>query len=488
MEVFLEKFNEAYLRIKCDPSVGRELSEFFTFEVPGAKFMPSVRKRIWDGRIRLYSPGTGKIYLGLLPYVEKFLQEQGHSIQYDSDFSKRNLDKSHTTKFIRSLEKGKIRARDYQIDAVHNILECDRGLILSPTGSGKSFIIYALVRYYVEKFDEKKILIVVPTTGLVEQMYSDFADYGWFPDEHCHRLYAGSDKHTNKEVIISTWQSIYKLDKKYFNQFGAVFVDEAHLAKAKSLTGIMTKLHECKYRIGTTGTLDGTEVHRLVLEGLFNVHEQVTTTSKLIERKELSNLHIRCLVLEHTLSNRRMMKGKTYQQEMEYLSTHRKRNLFISKLVSTLEGNTLVLAQYIEKQLVPLCLMITELCEDRTIHFIYGATPTDDRERVRGLVEKSDNAIIVASYGTFSLGVNIQRIHNIVFASPYKSQIKVLQSIGRGLRLAGDKEQLNLFDIADSLVYNNKNNYTLNHFSERINIYNEQGFDYDIVPVKLKDK
>ena len=488
MEVYLEKFNEAYLRVKCDPSVGRELSEFFTFEVPGAKFMPSVRKRIWDGRIRLYSPGTGKIYLGLLPYVEKFLREQGYSIKYNTDFSKRNLDKSTTIRFIRSLEKGKIRARDYQINAVHNILEHDRGLILSPTGSGKSFIIYALVRYYVEKFDGQKILIVVPTTGLVEQMYSDFADYGWFPDEHCHRLYAGSDKHTNKEVIISTWQSIYKLDKKYFSQFGAVFVDEAHLAKAKSLTGIMTKLHECKYRIGTTGTLDGTEVHRLVLEGLFNVHEQVTTTSELIERKELSNLHIRCLVLEHTLSNRKLMKGKTYQQEMEYISTHRKRNLFISKLVSTLEGNTLVLAQYIEKQLVPLCMIIKELCEDRTIHLIYGATPTDDREKVRGLVEKSDNAIIVASYGTFSLGVNIQRIHNIVFASPYKSQIKVLQSIGRGLRLAGDKEQLNLFDIADSLVYNNKSNYTLNHFSERINIYNEQGFDYDIVPVKLKDK
>jgi superfamily II DNA or RNA helicase len=487
MEVYLEKFNEAYLRIKCDPSVGRELSEFFTFEVPGAKFMPSVRKKIWDGKIRLYSIGTGKIYLGLLPYVEKFLQEQGHSIQYDSDFSKRNLDKSITTKFIRSLETKKIKARDYQIDAVHNILEHDRGLILSPTGSGKSFIIYVLVRYYVQKLDEK-IIIIVPTTGLVEQMYSDFVDYGWDSEEQCHRLYAGHDKETDKKVVISTWQSIYKLDKNYFKQFGAVFVDECHLAKAKSLTGIMTKLSDCKYRIGTTGTLDGTEVHQLVLEGLFNVHEQVTTTSKLIERKELSNLHIRCLVLEHTLSNRKLMKGKTYQQEMEYISTHRKRNLFISKLVSTLEGNTLVLAQYIEKQLVPLCLMINELCEDRTVHLIYGATPTDDREKVRGLVEKEENCIVVASYGTFSLGVNIKRIHNIVFASPYKSQIKVLQSIGRGLRLAEDKEQLNLFDIADSLVYNNKNNYTLNHFSERINIYNEQGFDYDIVPITLKDK
>ena len=486
MEALIEKFNEAYIRIKCDPSVGRELSEFFTFEVPGAKFMPSVRSRVWDGRIRLFSPGTGKIYFGLLPYVQKFLTENGHTVQLSEDFAKRNLDKSITTKFIRSLEKGKLRARDYQIDAVHNILESDRGLILSPTGSGKSFIIYALVRYYVKKFDVKKVLIVVPTTGLVEQMYNDFAEYGWFPDEHCHKLYAGSDKHTSKEVIISTWQSIYKLDKRYFSQFGAVFIDEAHLAKAKSLTGIMTKLHDCKYRIGTTGTLDGTEVHRLVLEGLFNVHEQVTTTSELIERKELSQLHIRCLVLEHKDGSKRLMRGKTYQQEMEFISTNMRRNQFIQKLVCDCEGNTLVLAQYIEKQLVPLCDMIVDHCgHHRTIHLIYGATPTDDRERVRQLVEKENDSIIVASYGTFSTGVNIKRIHNIVFASPYKSQIKVLQSIGRGLRTAADKKQLNLFDISDDLVYNGSTNYTMKHMMERIQIYNTEGFDYDIVPVRL---
>jgi len=487
VETLIEKFNEAYIRIKCDKAVGRELSEFFTFEVPGAKFMPSVRSRVWDGRIRLFSPATGKIYYGLLPYVQKFLKENGHPVQLSEDFSKRNLDKSITTKFIRSLEKGEFKARDYQIDAVHNILESDRGLILSPTGSGKSFIIYALVRYYTKKFNEKKVLIVVPTTGLVEQMYNDFADYGWLPDEHCHKLYAGKDKLSDKEVVISTWQSIYKLDKQYFNQFGAVFIDEAHLAKAKSLTGIMTKLHDCKYRVGLTGTLDGTEIHRLVLEGLFNVHEQVTTTSELIERKELSPLNIRCLVLEHSASDRRMMRGKTYQQEMEFISTSMKRNQFIQKLVCDCEGNTLVLAQYIEKQLVPLCDMIVDHCGGhRTIHLIYGATPTDDREKVRHLVEKENNSVIVASYGTFSTGVNIKRIHNIVFASPYKSQIRVLQSIGRGLRVAGDKEQLNLFDLSDDLCYNGKNNYTLNHMMERIQIYNTEGFDYNIVPVSLE--
>ena len=488
MEVRIEKFNEVYLRIKCEASIAKELSEFFKFEVPNARFMPSVRNRMWSGYIYLFTPATGKIYVGLFSYVKKFCEKQGYNVEvvenkfYGWPNVDHNVPTSQIKRFVNRISKG-IKVRAYQIDAIQYIINSDRGLILSPTGSGKSFIIYALSRYYVDKFDDKKILIIVPTTSLVEQMYTDFADYGWFPEKHCHRLYAGLNKQTEKEVVISTWQSIYKMPKSYFSQFGAVFVDECHLAKAKSLTGIMTKLHDCKYRIGTTGTLDGTEIHRLVLEGLFGIHEQITTTSKLIEEKHLANLHINCLVLKHPKENRIRMD---YQQEMEYISTYKQRNLYISKLAVSLEGNTLVLAQYIKKQLVPLCSLIVERCEDRAIHLIYGATPTEDREEVRELVEKENDAIIVASYGTFSLGVNIKRLHNIIFASPYKSQIKVLQSIGRGLRTADDKTELKVFDISDDLSYNGKENYTLKHFGERINIYNEQGFDYDIIPITLK--
>ena len=482
MEISVSKFNEVYIRIKCEPSVARELSEFFTFEVPNAKFMPSVRNRLWDGKIRLFSPGTGKIYFGLLPYVKEFLKEQGYKVIYDSDFSKRNLDKSVTTKFVRSLQKKKFKARDYQIDAIHNILESNRGLIVSPTGSGKSFIIYALTRYYIEKLDHQKVLIIVPTTGLVEQMYGDFSDYGWFPDEHCHKLYAGSDKNTSKDVVISTWQSIYKLDKNYFSQFGAVFVDECHLAKAKSLTGIMTKMHDCKYRIGTTGTLDGSEIHQLVLEGLFDKHHIVTTTAKLIKRKFLSNLHIKCLLLNHTKENR---FRRTYQEEMDYLSKSPARNNFICKLALTQDGNTLILAQYIN-QLQTLTLALKDHTKDRKVFFVYGATEAIERDNIRGIVEEEENAIIVASYGVFSMGINIKRLHNIIFGSPYKSQIKVLQSIGRGMRLTEDKTECNLFDIADDMSYNKRSNYTLKHLEERVRIYSSQEFDYEIVPIKLK--
>ena len=478
-EVTVSKFNEVYIRIQCDPSIARELSEFFTFEVPGASFMPSVRKRLWDGRIRLFSPGTGKIYYGLHPYVKTFCEKQGYPILEQGVDIYRGVDKELVKKFTKKISKS-FKVRPYQLDAIHHIINKDRGLIVSPTGSGKSFIIYALIRYYVDILQDKRILIVVPTTSLVEQMYSDFAEYGWFPDVHCHRLYSGEDKNSSKEVTISTWQSIYKMPKNYFNQFGATIVDECHLAKAKSLTGIMTKLHDCQYRIGTTGTLDGIEVHQLVLEGLFGKCEQVTTTQQLIKDKHLSQLHIRCIILEHPKNKRRKMD---YQEEISFLSEDDARDKFIANLILHEEGNTLVLCRLI-KQVEKLFEMVN--VKGRKVFLVYGGTDVKDREEVRRIVEGEDNAIIVASYGVFSTGINIKRLHNIVFASPYKSQIKVLQSIGRGLRVSEDKKHLSVFDIADDLCYNNRQNFSLKHFEERVKIYNEQEFDYDIIPVKLK--
>ena len=481
MEITIEKFNEIYIRIQCEPSIAKELYEFFSFEVPNARYMRAVQNRIWSGRVHLFSPATGKIYLGLFPYVKKFCEKQGYKINVIGSIDAENgIDKSLVRKFVNKLKTG-VKVRPYQINAIHHIVNTNRGLILSPTGSGKSLIIYALARYYVDLLVDRKVLIIVPTTGLVEQMYNDFGEYGWFPDEHCHKLYSGNDKNTSKEVVISTWQSIYRMPKSYFKQFGATFVDEAHLAKAKSLTGIMNKLHECKYRVGTTGTLDGTEVHRLILEGLFSIHEQVTTTSKLIEDKQLSNLHIYCLVMEH-MKHQRIRRE--YQAEIDFLSQYEPRNEFIFKLASTEEGNTLILCRYIVQ-----LQLLKELLDkgDRDVYLVYGKTPTEDRELVRNYVEKGKDAIILASYGVFSTGINIKRLHNIIFASPYKSQIKVLQSIGRGLRVADDKDELKIFDIADDMTQRNKANYTLKHLKERIDIYNEQGFDYDIIPIKLKE-
>jgi superfamily II DNA or RNA helicase len=344
-------------------------------------------------------------------------------------------------------------------------------------------LIYNLLRLKEKKQD--KILIIVPTTSLVEQLYKDFKDYGYNSDRNVHRIYQGHDKDTTKRVVISTWQSIYNLPKKWFEQYGMVVGDEAHLFKAVSLTKIMSKLEKCKYRVGLTGTLDGTKTHKLVLEGLFGTVNKVVSTSELQEKKQLANLKIFCLILQHDKQVRADMFGKTYQEEMDYLVSNEKRNKYIRNLVTGLQGNTLVLFQYVEKHGVILQKLIEEK-SDKQVFFVYGGVAAEEREKIRFITEKSEGAIIVASYGTFSTGINIRNLHNIVFASPSKSRIRNLQSIGRGLRLKDNDSDATLYDIADDLTHNEKENYTLAHFRERINIYNEEDFEYEIHNVELK--
>jgi len=489
--IIIEKKNEVYITVDCESDVQREISEFFTFYVPGYKFMPAYRTRMWDGKIRLFSQKTKEIYFGLYPYIKAFAEERGYNIVAAKDVDIDNkVDKDVVTKFSNSLGQ-KFEARDYQIDAIFHSLKRNRTLLVSPTASGKSFIIYSLIRYYTHLIKENvnnRILLIVPTTSLVEQMYTDFESYGWNVKKYCHRLYSGYSNQTDKKVLISTWQSLYKLPKSYFEQFGCVFGDEAHLFKSKSLTEIMTKLIDCKYRIGLTGTLDGAHTHKLVLEGLFGAVNKVTTTKKLMDKKQLSNLAVRCLILKHSDANCKIISKGKYQDEIDYLVGSTSRNNFIRNLALKLKGNTLILFQLVEKHGKNLHKIIQERAEEkRKIFYIYGGVETEEREKARAIVENESDAIIVASYGTFSTGINIKNLHNIIFASPSKSRIRNLQSIGRGLRLGDNKVNATLYDIADDLIYKTKENYTLKHFQERINIYNEEEFDYEIHNINLKD-
>ena len=489
--LIIEKRNEVYITIECEPDVQREISEFFTFYVPGYKFMPAFRTRMWDGKIRLFSQKTKEIYFGLYPYIKAFAEERGYNIVAAKDVEIDNkVDKEVVTKFSNSLGQ-KFEARDYQIDAIYHSLKRNRALLVSPTASGKSFIIYSLIRYYshlIKNDTNNRTLLIVPTTSLVEQMYTDFESYGWNVKKYCHRLYSGYSNQTDKKVLISTWQSLYKLPREYFKQFGCVFGDEAHLFKSKSLTEIMTKLVDCKYRIGLTGTLDGAHTHKLVLEGLFGAVNKVTTTKKLMDKKQLSNLAVRCLILKHSDANCKMISNGKYQDEIDYLVSSNARNNFIRNLALKIKGNTLVLFQLVEKHGKDLFKSIEDKAEkDRKVFYIYGGVETEEREKARAIVENETNAIIVASYGTFSTGINIKNLHNIIFASPSKSRIRNLQSIGRGLRLGDNKVNATLYDIADDLQYKSKENFTLKHFQERINIYNEEEFDYEIHNINLKD-
>ena len=489
----LTKKNEVYLNIDTDPSILMELNDHFSFDAPGAKFHPLYKSRMWDGKIRLLSMFTKELYVGLKGYVENFAKERNYTVDCSEYVhTADNVTLDEVKEFCESLNvssKGeRIQIREYQIDAVYQAIVNGRRLLLSPTGSGKSLIIYCLIRWH-QQYGRRQ-LILVPTTSLVEQMYSDFQDYSglneWKTSENCHRIYGGHEKSNQYSVVISTWQSIYKLPKNFFTEFQVVYGDEAHLFKAKSLTNILNKCITTPYRIGTTGTLDGTKTHKLVLEGLFGSVYKVTTTKKLMVDKTLADLQIYDIILQYSEEIRKTVKGFNYQEEMDFIVQYNPRNIFIRNLALDQKGNTLVLFQYVEKHGKLLYDMIWSKCEDRQVFFVYGGTDAEQRELVRQLTEKENNAIIVASYGTFSTGVNIKNLHNIIFASPSKSRIRNLQSIGRGLRTTEDKDKCNLYDIGDDLSWKNKKNYTLLHMIERIKIYNDEHFEYKLVKVPIK--
>ena len=484
--LIIKKKNEVFLQIQAEPYVHQELSDYFTFEVPEAKFLKRNPKyKYWDGTIRLYSPGTGDLYAGLYTHLVEWCKDKRYSLEsvnndwYGSANDVNGFVSPVGVKdFVDKISN--IKARDYQYYTVYLALKYHRGLFLSPTGSGKSLMIYSIARYYFAT--DKKILIIVPTTSLVEQMVKDFTDYGWNVDEHVHKIYSGKEKNSDKPIIVTTWQSIYKFPKRYFDDIDCVIGDEAHLFKSKSLTGIMEKLHNAKYRFGFTGTLDGTKTHKWVLEGLFGACEKVTKTDDLIKKGHLSNLRIKILLCSHEYQY-----FEDYHQEMEYIVTNKKRNNLIKNLVTDLNGNTLVLFNYVEKHGEPLYDLINNSVDDnRKVFFVHGSVDTDDREEVRKITEQENNAIIIASYGTFSTGINIKRLHNIVFASPSKSRIRNLQSIGRVLRKGEGKEIATLYDIADDISNTSKQNYTLRHLQERIKIYQEENFKYEIIKVNLK--
>lgn len=485
-DLIIEKCNEVYLKITTEPHIDYELRDNFKFEIPNAKFMPQFRKRNWDGEIHLFDIRTKRLYVGLLHRLIKFCSDYNYTYEfklnkyYGKPFEvNKEISLEGIKDYFSSITS--LKPRNYQIEAVYDALKYNRKILLSPTASGKSLMIYAVVRYHRDR--DRKILVVVPTTSLVDQLVSDFHNYGWDSESYCHKIYAGCEKETDLPITVTTWQSIYKLERSYFENFDVVIGDEAHLFKSKSLITIMTHLHHTKYRYGFTGTLDGSQTHKWVLEGLFGPCYSVTKTYKLMEQGHVSDLDIKCLVLKHNPK-----KFESYEDEIQYLITHERRNRFIVNLAKELEGNTLILYSRVSTHGEPLFNQINSVVNNkRKTFFVHGGVDSKEREEVRKITENEKNAIIVASYGTFSTGINIKNLHNVIFASPSKSRVRNLQSIGRVLRKGNNKSKATLYDISDDCTYKELKNYTLNHLIERIKIYNQENFNYEIVNINIKE-
>lgn len=488
--VRLEYFDDVYMSVRADNSIIYELSDYFTFPVPGAQFSPQYKAKFWDGKIRLLNVQTRLIYRGLVEYFRVFCKERGYELEVDKLFSSKEFSVKEANEYIKNLNLT-LQPRDYQVEAFIHAVREKRSLLLSPTASGKSLIIYLLQRYY-----NAKTLIIVPTTTLVHQLESDFRSYGESTSstesvgrrtEDIHKIYSGQEKLSGSRIVITTWQSIYKLPKQWFQQFDCVIGDEVHLFKSKSLTTIMQKLNKCQYRFGFTGTLDGSQTNKLVIEGLFGACYKVTTTAELIEKKQLADFRIKCIVLQYSDAVRKQNKDLSYQEEIDYLCDNTNRNRFIRNLALSLKGNTLILFSRVDQHGKVLYNDILSKVDDRKVFFVYGGVDGEERNKIRQIVESENDSIIVASFGTFSTGINIKNLHNIIFASPSKSRVRNLQSIGRGLRKSDSKDTATLFDISDDMKHNKRKNYTLLHFEERIKIYNEEKFEYKIYTVQLAD-
>ena len=490
-DLTITKKDSVYLRVECERSVAKELSEFFTFKVPNYQYTPAFKNKIWDGQIRLYNVHTQTLYVGLLDYLVDFANDRNYKMKVDLPISNISINKESIENYLISKLNLPFTPHEHQVNAIQHAIENKRALLLSPTGSGKSLIIYSLMRYYLSKInEEKKILVIVPTTSLVSQMMSDFRDYskqnGFDVDQECHYIMSGQEKETDKRVVVSTWQSIYKEREKWFDQFEAVFGDECHLFKSKSLTSIMSKLKNCDYRIGTTGTLDGSHTHKLVIEGLFGCVKKVITTKDLMDKSLLSSLKIDQILLNYPDSMKQETKRAKYQDEIKWIVQNPKRNEFIVDLASKLKGNTLLLFQFVEKHGMVLYNDL-KAKKDKTF-LIHGGTDVDQRENIRKILDNEiDNATLIASYGTCSTGINIRNIHNIIFASPSRSVIRVLQSIGRGLRKSNSKDKVKLYDIADDLCVGKYQNHTYRHMQERQTIYSNERFESRMIVIDVSE-
>ena len=481
--VYVEKVNEVFVRVVAEPSIKMEMSEYFTFEVPGAKFMPAVRNKVWDGKVRLLNTMTGYIYHGLVAHIQRFCEKNGYECQLDKSLQNQEIVPDNYAEEIAKDVEAAFEVRDYQGEAVNHAIRNNRALFLSPTASGKSFIIFLIMCHYLML--DKNILIVVPTTSLVDQMASDFVEYNKGRKMDIHKIRGGMEKISEARITITTWQSIYKMKKEFFEKFDVVFGDEAHNFKAKSLTSILEKMPHVKYRFGLTGTLDGTLTNKLVLEGLFGPVYQVIKTKKLIDDKVLAAFDIKAIVLKYSDATRKANKGKTYQEEIDWTVRNQARNMYIRNLAWNLKGNTLILFQFVDKHGQVLYDMLNK-SEEHAVHFVHGGVNTDEREAIRLDVRKTRGNIICASYGTFSTGINIPELDNLIFASPSKGRIRNLQSIGRVLRKGNDKSSATLYDIADDLQWKNTQNFAVRHFIERVKIYNDEGFDFKIYNVDVK--
>lgn len=483
----IEYFNETYIRVSsADASIEQELKDYFSFEVESSQYMKRKNPRLkyWDSKIYLYNRMSKFIYKGLLLRILEFADKRGYAVEYinddDNDF---HLDDAEISEFVGDTKiniRGEmVYLTDYQQTAASFAIKNHRALLLSPTSSGKSAIIHTLIRWHLQ-FD-RKVLLVVPSTLLVDQMYSDFNDYeAGFSDENCQKLYGGKSKRVDRNVLITTWQSIFTQSPEYLSQFDVVIGDEAHGLTSKEVSKFLDNMTQCKFRIGTTGTTNGSKIHQLQLEGIFGRLLKVTTTNELMQRGVVSDMEIEMVLFEHSPLVCAKYKKSDYLEEVKYIASIDARNKYIADIIKnkTTTGTTLVLFNLTEHGR----LIYDSLNDVPNVFYIDGSVATEDRELIRTGVNQIEKSVVIASSGTMKQGVSIPSIDTIILVTPTKARITILQSLGRGLRLKDGKSKCMVYDLADDF---DKRCFSKGHAKQRARMYKSEKFKVNLRKVKL---
>lgn len=491
-DLIIEKVNSSCVHLVCEDGLSHRFYNVFSAYAPGYRFNPRFKLHVWDGKVRCYNPITQILPIGLLNNLLIWCDQ--HKIEYSlQGFDKPlrdNIDKAELEKQMNSYITAGFQARDYQVNAVHAALTNRRGVLLSCTGSGKSLMIYTFLRYLLDNKDVHRAILIVPSVSLVEQMFSDFRDYGWDDlEDHVEMLYSGKKPTFKKEILISTWQSLEKEDPEFFEVYDACVVDECHQAKCNVVTRLLKLMHNAEYKIGTSGTLPTEISEQLQINSVIGNVLFELKSCELIARGYLTKLNIAAIFLKYPLSFIEENKERTYPEEVKMVEEYSNRNKVLNFIIDHTSpmNNMLILVNH-RNHLKDVEDYLHKNYPEKKVSIITGDVKAKVREEIRVGIEDEDGTILLATYQTMSTGVNIPKLHAIMLFSNSKSRIKVLQSIGRGLRKHNSKNKVIIYDIVDDLSYKKRTgriakNYCMQHFDERSSYYIEQ--EFPVITTKL---
>lgn len=544
-DITIEYVDEIKCKILAKKEILYSLRNAFSFFADGYKFNQKYRSGIWDGKINMIDY-KGIFPSGILKRVLRHCKEQGLKIKVNEIWRYKDVEVSPN--LIQTLcSYCKFEPYDYQQTAVLKVLSKKKMLMLSPTSSGKSLMIYMLYRWAVD--NNMPMLITVPSTSLAEQLISDFREYvadDHDVDKYVATLYSGKDKGTQKLVVISTWQTCSNMPEEWIKKFRFYIADEAHGTRSEEQTKIINHMTECEYRNGFTGTLNGAEMHELEMNARFGDIYQTITTRELIDRGIVTDILINAIKLkydEETVKNFHTYSQGDYQKEIDFICDLQCRNDYIVNHALNLDGNTLMLFNFIERHGDALLSMLKEkeLQYKKKTLYVSGKVKTKERETIRkqmdsdlpkyydihlssggyitvdeetaksidinsyigkkidiensgydyylygdisGIVDNikivDGSYILLATYGTLSTGINIRNLHHLIFCHAYKGKIRILQSIGRILRKSKVKNKVYLHDLIDDFRKGRKVNHTYKHGEIRLEVYEQEEFDYEI--------